>query len=183
MKIAIGLPTNRLVKPKMAESMMRLIAYSDYDFEIIVSTRGYTTAENRNWITAQAVKKGCDYIFMVDDDMIYPEDTLERLLEANKDIIGGVAYTKYEKQELVVEYLDEKKEGLFKAKAVGGGVLLIKCDVFKKIPQPWYGYKWTEHGAISMSNDWFFCEKARKAGFDIWCDTRILAGHIGLFKF
>ena len=120
---------------------------------------------------------------MVDDDMIYPEDALERLLAHNKDIASGVAYTKYEKQELVVEYLDEKKEGLFECKAVGGGILLIKCDVFKKIPQPWYGYKWNENGAVTMSNDWFFCEKARESGFDIWCDSTIKAGHIGIKKY
>jgi len=183
MKIAIGLPTNRLVKPKTAESLMRLVAHTKHELQIIVSTRGYNTAENRNWITAKAVNSGCDYIFMVDDDMIYPEDALERLLAHNKDIVSGVAYTKYEKQELVVEYLDEKKEGLFECKAVGGGILLIKCEVFRKIPQPWYGYKWNEHGAVTMSNDWYLCEKAREAGIEIWCDSTLMAGHIGIKKY
>ncbi len=177
------MPTNRLVKPKTAESLMRLVAYSKYEFEIIVSTRGYNTAENRNWITAQAIKKECDYIFMVDDDMIYPEDTLERLLEANKDIIGGYYLTKYEEQKPVLEYLGEPEEGLFKVKAMGGGLLLIKCSVFKDVPQPWYGYKWTEHGAVKMSNDWYFCYKAREYEFDIWCDSTITAKHIGQYEY
>jgi len=183
LKIALGLPTNRLVKPKTAQSLMELIAYSDYEFKIIVSTRGYNTAENGNWITAKAVNAGCDYIFRVDDDMIYPKDTLDRLLEANKDVIGGLYYTKYEQQEPVMEYLDGKEEGLFKCKAMGGGLLLIKCDVFKKIEQPWYGYHWTKHGAVAMSNDWFLCENIRIAGFDIWCDSTITAGHIGQYEY
>ena len=183
LKIAIGLPTNRLVKPKTAESLMKLVDYSNYDLEIIVSTRGYNTAENRNWITAQAVKKGCDYLFMVDDDMIYEPDTLERLVEANRDIIGGLYYTKYEDKAPVLEYFDKPEEGLFKVKAMGGGLILIKCDVFKKVPQPWYGYKWNNLGAVTMSNDWFFCEKAREAGFDIWCDSSITAEHMGLKEY
>jgi len=33
-------------------------------------------------------QKGYDYIFFVDSDLILEKDTLERLLEANKDIIS-----------------------------------------------------------------------------------------------
>ncbi len=182
MKIGLGLPTNRMVKPKTAESLMNLIAHSQHEYKIIVSTRGYTTAENRNWITAEAVNAGCEYLFMVDDDMIYEPDTLERLLEHDKDIIGGLYYTKYEVQEPVLEYLD-KKEGLFEVKAMGGGLLLIKCDVFRKVPQPWYGYVTNDNGSIKMSNDWFFCYKARDNGFKVWCDSTITAKHIGLWKY
>ena len=84
---------------------------------------------------------------------------------------------------IVLEYFDDRVtdiQRIFKVKAMGGGLLLIKCSVFKKVPQPWYGYKWTEHGAIKMSNDWYLCEKIREAGFDIWCDSTITAKHIGL---
>ena len=172
---------------------MNLIAHSQHEYEIIVSTRGYNTAENRNWITAKAINAKCEYIFMIDDDMIYEPDTLERLLAHKKDIIGGLYYTKYEKQEPVYELLDDGLTtdligsvagvSLFKVKAMGGGLILIKCDVFKKISQPWYGYKWNDNGSVKMSNDWYFCEKARHSGFDIWCDSTVKAGHIGQKEF
>ncbi len=184
MKIAIGLPTNRLIKPKTADSLLKLVAVSKYDFEMIVSTRGYTTAENRNYIAAQAVKRNCTHLFMVDDDMIYEVDTLEKLIAHDKDIVGGVAFTKYEVQVDVNEYIGEKKEGeLRECSAMGGGVLLVKCDVFKKVSQPHFGYIWNDNGSVRESNDWYFCHKAQKHGYKLWCDSSITAKHIGKYEY
>ena len=183
-KIVIGLPTNRLIKPKTAQSLLELAANSKHELKIIVSVKGYNTAENRNYIAVQAVKQGCDYLFLCDDDMIYRPDTIDRLLAHGKDIVGGLYKTKYpEKQDYLIEYLDEEKEGLFECVALGGGLLLIKCDVFKKIPQPWFGYIWHDNGMVKESNDWFFCKKAREHRFKIWCDSTIQAKHIGLYGY
>jgi len=184
LKIAIGIPTNRLIKPKTAQSIMNLIGGSDYEFEIIVSTRGYNTSENRNYIAAQSVKKGCDYLFFIDDDMILPADTLEKLLVHKKDIVGGVYKTKYEKQDDVLEYLDDKRpSGLFKVKAIGTGCLLIKTDVFKKLKTPWFKYEWFDNGMVKRSHDWIFCEDAINAGIDVWADNTLEIKHIGSYEY
>lgn len=185
MKIAIGIPTNRLIKPKTAESVMNLVAHSKHDYQILVSTRGYNTSENRNWIAAQACQRGCDYLFFVDDDMILPEDTLERLLEAEKDIIGGVYLTKYELQAPVYELLPGTmgQEEVFEVAAIGTGAMLIKTDVFKKLPQPWFKYEWNDNGSVKRSHDWIFCEDARNAGFKVWADPKIDIKHIGQYEY
>lgn len=182
-KIAIGLPTNRGLKPKCFQSLLELIAYKPYNYHIIVSTEGFNTAENRTWLTAQAVKAGCTHIFCVDDDMIYEKDTLEKLLAHDKDIVGA-KYANRRGDGDVIEYLDEGMGGnLIKVKALGGGCVLIKADVLRKIPQPWFWYKILPTGAVSMSHDWYFCEKAREAGYDIWCDPRISPKHISEKEF
>lgn len=184
MKIAIGVATNRFIKPKTALSLLRLIAHSKHDYYFIVSTKGYNTSENRNYIAAQAVKNNCAYLFFADDDMIFPPDTLDRLLAHNKDIVGGVYNTKYEVQSPVIEYLDEKSETEpFKCGAIGTGCLLIKCDVFRKIPQIWFNYEWNDNGSVKMSHDWLFCHKAKEYGYDIWADPTILVQHIGLKEY
>lgn len=177
-KIAIGLPTNRLIKPKTAGSILRMIVKCKHDYEIIVSTRGFNTSENRNYIAAQAVNRGCSHLFFIDDDMIIEEDTLDKLLAHDKDIIGGIYMTKYEVQEPVVEYLDEK-EGVFLVKAIGTGCMLIKTDVFRKLPQPWFKYEWNQNGSIKRSHDWIFCEDARNTGLEVWADSTIEVKHIG----
>jgi hypothetical protein len=186
LKIAIGIPTNRLIKSKTAQSVMNLVAYTkNVEFEILVSTRGYNTSENRNWIAAKAVNSGCDYLFFVDDDMILPKDTLERLLEASKDIIGGVYLTKYEVQDYVYELLPgtQPDKDIFEVAAIGTGAMLIKCDVFRKLPQPWFKYEWNQNGSVKRSHDWIFCEDARNAGYKVWAEPRLEIGHIGLFTF
>jgi hypothetical protein len=96
MKIALGIPTNRLIKPKTAQSLLDLVNFSKYDWKVLVSSRGYNTSENRNWIATQAVNSGCDYLFFVDDDMILPPHTLEELLLCNKDRDLPQPWFKYE---------------------------------------------------------------------------------------
>lgn len=184
MKIVIGIPTNRLIKSKTANSLLRLIAHSKHEYEFIISTRGFNTSENRNYIASQAIKKNCTHLLFIDDDMIFSEDTLDRLLAHDKDIVGGVYNTKYEIQTPVVEYFDDKRPTeLFKCKAIGTGCLLIKCDVFKKVPQIWFNYEWNDNGSVKMSHDWYFCHKARNCGFDIWADPTLEVRHIGIYEY
>jgi GT2 family glycosyltransferase len=41
----------------------------------------------RNYITMEVLKQGFDYLFFVDDDNPIPQDTLEKFLEDDKDIV------------------------------------------------------------------------------------------------
>lgn len=187
LRIAIGLPTNRLIKPKTAQSLLELVNQTKYDVEAIVSTKGYNCAENRNYIAAQAVKGKYDYLFHVDDDMIYAPDTLDRLVAHDKDIIGGLYKTKYpEKQDYVIEHLDGatvRENEVFECKALGTGLLLVKTEVYKKTPQPWYGYEWFDNGMVKESVDWIFCKNASRAGFKVFCDPTVKAEHIGIYEY
>lgn len=188
MKICIGVPCNRQFKPKTVTSLMEMVAYSKYEYHIAIAIEGYTVAENRNWIVAQAIKNNCTHLLLTDDDMVYPKDTLEKLLAHNKDIIGATYSVRRivdkDTNHLVIEYLDEKSDTEpFKCKAIGGGMLLIKMDVFKKVEQKWFWYDVHPNGMILMSNDWWFCRQARKAGYDIYCDPTLLVKHIGNYEF
>lgn len=193
-KIAIGLPTNRGIKPQTAVSIAEMVANSDYDFHFIISTKGYTCAENRNWITAQAIKNDCTHLLLLDDDMVYEKDSINRLIAHDRDIVGATySVRSIEFPEgvnpLVIEYFekedDKKLEGeeLFKCKALGGGLLLFKLDILEKFRKPLFWYKVHDVGMITMSNDWWFCESAREAGHDVWCDPSLRPKHIGDFEY
>ena len=182
LKIMVGLPTNRFIKTKCADSVLKMVKHTKYDVEPYVSTRGYNTAENRNHIATRAITNKCSHLFLIDDDMIYEPDTIDKLIESEKDIVGGLYYTKYEKQEYVIES-DEIKDKTFICKAIGGGLLMIKTEVLMKIPQPHFGYLWYSNGMVKESNDWYFCRKARESGYKIWCNPDIKAKHIGLKEF
>ncbi len=187
MKIAIGLPTNRGLKPKNLQSILDMVAYKEYDYEIIIAVEGFNTAENRTWLTVKAVKAGCTHLLLLDDDMIYDPTSLETLLSHDKDIIGARYHNRRGGKDggEVIEYLDKEisEHKPFQCKALGGGLLLIKTDVFNKVKQPWYWYKINNTGAVAMSNDWWFCEKAREAGYEIWCDPQVKPGHIGIKEY
>src|SRR3989337_1394961 len=91
LKITIGIPTNRGLRPKMAQSLLDLVALGGYNFHIVIAEEGYTIAENRNYLATKAFNNNSDYLLMADDDMIFPPDTLDKLI-ANNKYICGVAY-------------------------------------------------------------------------------------------
>jgi len=51
LKITIGIPTNRGLRPKMAQSLLDLVALGGYNFHIVIAEEGYTIAENRKLLT------------------------------------------------------------------------------------------------------------------------------------
>ena len=191
-KIGLAVPTNRGVQPQIMQCLLELVAQASkkYDLFIIVAENGYTIAENRNWIAAQTVKNNLDYLLMCDDDMVFPPDLLDRLLANNKDICG-VAYHPRCETGQIIKYLDEthfirlkdnidpKYKQTFECYATGTGIILIKCEVFRKTPQPWFMFDYYDNGCVKEGEDWFFCKKIRKFGFKIWSDPRISVGHIG----
>lgn|SRR3990167_916474 len=190
MKILLGIPTNRNVKAKTVKCLLDLVVYSRHidrypvcDFEIVIAEEGYTIAENRNYIASQAIKKECDYVLMVDDDMTFPKDTLEKLLETKKRIVGVLSYSRMLPLKPTVVPVDKISDSLFECKEVGGGVLLIDVKVFNEIPQPWFDVETYPFGMIKVGEDAFFCHKAIDNKISVWCDGSIPIGHIGDYIF
>lgn len=191
MKICIGIPTNRGFKPKTVLSLARLLAYSKLDYFITIPTEGFNTAENRNLTVAQAIKNNCTHILFSDDDMAYPENTLEQLLSHDKDIIGALYNIRRLPPALVIEYLEDGVKSdeeaklqtePFRCKAIGTGFLLVKIEVFSKLQSPFFGYKWNDNGSVKMSTDWFFLEKVREAGYEVWA-APLQIKHLGEYEF
>lgn len=188
MKIAIGLLSNRGFKPQTVESLLNLSV--PYEKLVIMATQGYTISENRNYIAAQAIKNECTHLLFIDDDMVFPPDTLERLLADNKEIVGVVAHSRMESENTTVILEDGHilkndaiPKELFKCQHIGTGVMLIDLRVFQKIQRPWFDTKAHETGWTMMGEDAWFCKRARNAGYEIWCDPLLSIGHIGDYIF
>lgn len=192
MKITLAIPTNRQIKPKTVQCALELVARGGYDFNIICPTEGYTIAENRAYIVWQAINNKSDYVLFLDDDMVFPADTLDRLIACNKDIVGVNAYSRKLPLSTTITFLERDyvevngfpqkppmPTELFECKEVGGGVLLVKMDVFNKIDKPWFAFTQNESGHTTQGEDGWFCERARDKGISIWCDPTLPIGHLG----
>jgi hypothetical protein len=99
-----------------------------------------------------------------------PHDIVDRMLSHGKDIVSGVYRQRKPPFDLLGEQVDMKDEGeLRKMKRVPGGCLMVRKEVFQKIGEPWFEFGF--HGSTEISEDFLFCDKAREAGYDIWCDA------------
>jgi GT2 family glycosyltransferase len=167
------------------QSLLEMVTGSEHDLHFAICTEGYTIAENRTVIAVKALENKSDYLLFIDDDMVFPKNTLDRLIARDKDIIGIPYYSRVLPRKSVVvledgtELKGEIPDDLFKCQHVGTGVMLIKTDVFKNIIRPWFEFKTSLEGFTLQGEDAFFCEVARKRGYDIWCDSTLSLRHIG----
>jgi GT2 family glycosyltransferase len=200
MKITLAICTNREVKARTVASLLEMVSHSKgIDFHILVASRGFTIAENRNYCVVQAQRAESDYLLFIDDDMTFPKDTLEKLLATGKQIIGVNSYSRCLPPSSTVGLADKEGEymhpdrhpafelkipkELFKAYFVGTGVMLIDMKVFDEITTPYFAFSVDEHGQVANGEDGSFCDKAKKMGIDIWCDPTIPIGHIGEMEY
>lgn len=190
MKVTLAVPSNRLIKPQTAECLLKLVAHGGYDFHIVVASEGYTIAENRNYIATQAINNVSEYLLMTDDDMVFEPDLLDNLIAVDKPIVGVAYHPRTETGE-IIKYLDEthavrleqtddpKYKVPFKCYATGTGIILIKCEIFHKLPRPWFDFEWLPTGQCKTGEDWYFCILAGKHGFETWTEPRAKVGHLG----
>lgn len=137
--------------------------------------RGYTEA------VFTALRDDATHIMFIEDDTFPPLDAIERLLAHNLDIVGGW-YPKRQEGPIVgvpivIENgirttLDVPTGALQEVYTIPMGCTLVKTDVFKTLEMPWFVT------TAQLSQDSFFSQKARDAGYTLWCDTSIRCQHI-----
>ena len=139
--------------------------------------RGYTEA------VFQAIRDGATHLMCIEDDTFPPLDAIERLLAHDEDIVCGWYPKRQTGKRVGVPIIlnDGKRQtlddpdghtGLVELYTAPMGCTLIKVDVFKKIEMPWF----VTTGQLTQ--DSFFSQKARDAGYTLWCDTSIRCDHI-----
>jgi hypothetical protein len=145
----------------------------------------------RDEMAKTALVSNCDYLFMIDDDMIAPDDLFEKLYACQKDIVGPLAFTRNFPHKPVIynciegwdsvsqtehftnyAVMNYPKDQLKQCDAIGFGAVLINVDCFRKMPQPWF------MNPFKTGEDINFCYQAKKYGFSTWVDTRVKLGHV-----
>ncbi len=139
--------------------------------------RGYTEA------VFHAIRDGATHLMCIEDDTFPPLDAIERLLAHDQPIVCGWYPKRQAGKRVGVPIIlkDGKRQtlddpdayfDLVKLYTAPMGCTLIKVDVFKKIEMPWF----VTTGQLTQ--DSFFSQKARDAGYTLWCDTSIRCDHI-----
>jgi len=145
-------------------------------------------------MVSHPIKFDCTHLFLAADDMIYPVDTIARLVNADKDIISGI----YRKPWILrvepanpFESAEEwnrnyESRGVYEQLFCPGHTMLIKREVLEKMiidyPELAYenpAYPGETHYGFSLpiiedrrayENDWALSLRAKKSGFKLWAD-------------
>jgi len=133
-----------------------------------------------------------DYLLWVDSDVVWTPLDLERLIKSDKEIVsacvpvnleGDVAAYRLGEQgyaerlhwnDFALEYEPVAVDG------VGFGMLLVKYGVFEGIKRPWFEHEKLQvigQRSVMAGEDYSWCMKARRAGFDIYIHPGVSVGH------
>jgi hypothetical protein len=186
MKLMIGVPTGE--NGRRADFHDHFNGLQKPDDTLIMFTHGQSPAKNRNVIAEAALEHGCSHILYIDDDMVFAQDTLTRLLvHADKDVVSGLYLLRnyphypvifdehYRNGECRFMFLTPEKSGLVEIVNCGFGFVLIQTKVFQTLSKPWV--RLGEIKQDEWCDDIGFFNRVRQAGFRLYCDLDIQVGH------
>lgn len=198
-KVMVGIPRGGMTLTEAIDSQIDVVATMakaavTEPFAFMFSTIGRVfVPAARESLVSYAQRTGCDYLLMIDDDMLVPHDIFFRLYKHNVDVVAALAfqrmhpyfpviykqqtgYDEVRKQDYFFNDIIQiyPKDTLYECDAVGFGAVLIKMDVLAKMQAPYFT------NTCSMGEDILFCYNARKeAGAKIFCDTATKTIHLG----
>ena len=183
-KILIAIPTNKYIETATMKAIYDLEVPEGYTTELQFFY-GYQVDQIRNLIAEWA--RHYDYLFSVDSDVSFAPDTLKKLLAHNKDMVSGLYIQRKPGQHILelyrngtnIPYQDIEGRGLVEIDGCGFGCVLINSDVIREMEYPHFVYKSALDHKDTVSEDTYFCLKAKSKGFRVYADTSILCDHHG----
>ena len=172
----------------------------------IVECKGMPIDVARNQLVEAALKKGSEWIFFLDSDVVPKEDNcIERMIATMQHhgmkILSGLYIGKKHEGWFPCAWKKvgnnkfsplkpDLKPGIYEVDVVGAGLLMIHRSVFEAMKPPWF--LWTKNtydkdgkpraDDMVASEDFVFCLQAAKLGFKTFLDMTIKADHMGVFK-
>lgn len=143
--------------------------------------------ENRNAVVRQTLKSDAEWLLFVDDDNIFPADTVMKLLVHDKPIVGSLYIHKqypwiphvyrYEPtnngsvmfKNIALAHLPQNT--LLEVDGVATSGMLIKREVLEKLGDRAFRID-------ELGDDLGFCHRAKQAGFPIYLDTSSILQHV-----
>lgn len=191
LKVLIGVPSGDMIHTDFAMNLVTMCMTTQVKgIRVgVVNPKFSLVQVGRCDIIATAKQLKADKVFFLDSDMLFPPETLLRLLSHNLPIVGCDALRRREPFTPVVMGMDGKPlnhtpeiETLVELKGGSQACQLIDMSVFEKLKEPYFHVEWNEDTKSFLGEDYYFSNKVRAAGFKIMCDTKLsqFIGHIGV---
>jgi hypothetical protein len=137
----------------------------------------------RTRVASRLLESDADYLLTIDDDIVAPDDALDRLLALGSAVATApypitlegrlVASVKGVGEE---QWMPAPASGIFAVNQTGLGFTLIRRDVFARIRKPWFQFGAGNTGKI-IGEDVWFSNGVTQAGLQILCDGSLRCSH------
>ncbi len=191
-KLVVCHPNGSGISRQTAESLKR-VEQTEFTFDLLIQlyesasimhARNATICGKDVWSKSAKVE-GFDYILFVDSDIEFTPEHIQMLYDAQAPIVTGVTNPRGSTDVYCCGYwgagiqgstpkenmlmAKKYKEDMFSVDWCGAAFLMIRRDVFDKIPHPWFDniIIQTESATASSTEDVGFCMNAEDAGIPI----------------
>ena len=191
-------PGPRSVSGRFAASLAATMSQVRQIGGMLVKASGPRIAAARNAVVREFLTTRHDWLLMVDSDMYWRPEAAARLLAGahshKRPVIGGLCfahqqgilyptiYRYAEDGRSLLTTVDFPRDTIVRVDATGAAFLLVHRRPLEKLaqlrpgPQPWFAEELTEDGR-ERGEDLVFCDRLRRAGYEIHVDTGVAVGH------
>ncbi len=193
--VVLGIPSRGTVDSRFLTHMMNFqmklptgISYR------VCAPRGLPVEKARTKIVEYALEANAKYIFFIDDDTFVAPGALTQLMQADKEAITGIVWTKRVPSEPVIfkevecgPYFNFPIGEVFPIYSAGLACVLIKTEVFRQMKRPWFATNWIAQGKENkeqtfhkLGEDYFFWYKLRELGIQGYADGSVFCDHLNV---
>lgn len=192
--VVVAIPSQDHCPIEFALSLLHMATTTiqeDSDLELLVTRVTSSILLNaRHILACDALSTNATHILWIDSDMIFPPDTLLRLLARNVDLVGANCVARRPPFPFTAKDSKENRlattsrtTGLEEVFGVGLALFLMKTQILRELTPPWFTFDWKER--LFAGEDYGFCSRVRARGHRIWIDHDLSkeVKHVGSFAF
>jgi hypothetical protein len=175
---------------------------------VVRRIQGYSAIDlGRSTMASEALAEGFQEIMWVDADVVFHPDDVDKLRRHQQSFVCGI-YAKKSRPEFACAFLPGtpsvtfgRDGGLHEICYAGFGFVLTRREVYETIRtqlvlprcnerfgKPFYPFFLPmvvadRQGSWYLSEDYAFCERARRCGYRVMADTTIRLWHVGNYGY
>lgn len=185
-RVTISIPTRGSVRAETMEWTLRAFVALAPDVQVDIVSENVPLEHARNVQAQRFLVSASTHLFLLDADCVPQEGTIEKLLTYELPVVAAPHPTYKGAERLVMALVRRNGHyeaytppvGLQRVDAVGGSGLLIQRRVLESYGPPYFRCEYDDQGMLSKSEDFWFCERAKEQGFEVWADFGLVQQHI-----
>jgi len=197
MKTLIALPCMDMVHTVFLKSLISMDRIGQTGFAFSCSSLIY---DARNTLAKQAVTEKYDRVLWLDSDMDFEPDLLTKLsadMDEGHEFVSGLYFKRkapvkpviykhlgfIQDEEgdgvtpVAIPYEDYPQDSLFPIAGCGFGGCLVSVDLIRRVGEK-FGLPFSP--ILGFGEDLSFCSRVSEMGVEMYCDSRVKMGHVGL---
>jgi hypothetical protein len=182
-KVRVAALNQGTVRVELAQVLVILSHDGRYDLDFVYPAE-QPIAYNRNKTCKEFLDSDGDFLLMIDDDQWWNGNPLD-YVERDLDVVGFPTPvcqpTPFPERPIRWNMVFEPPlpdEAVVEIAAIGAGSLLIARRVLEhaRMRAPFMDV-WDREGMLLASEDLYFCQRVREAGFRVWAATALVCDH------